>query len=49
MTAWQRFKRSCGPMDKETTKRLRPIAWAMMFNGGLKIVGFCIWAIVVYH
>jgi hypothetical protein len=39
MTNWERFKKSLGPMDEETTKAWKPMAYAMQFVGGLKIIG----------
>lgn len=48
MTAWERFKKSCGPMDEETKKAWKPMSYAMYYCGGLKILGFIILCICLH-
>jgi hypothetical protein len=38
MTRWERFKKSLGPMSDEQREAWKPMAYAMQFLGGLKII-----------
>jgi hypothetical protein len=49
MTNWQRFKKSLGPMDEETKKAWKPMAYAMQYVGGLKIIGAIILLTYLHH
>lgn len=39
MSLWEKFKKSCGPMDEETKEAWKPMKWAMYYCGALKIIG----------